>query len=491
MFLGIDIGTSSVKVVLIDPAQKVLAAAGEALGVQRPHPGFSEQDPAAWWRATEAALDAIAAKAPDAMARVRGIGLSGQMHGAALLDAAHEVLRPAMLWNDTRAASEAAALQADHPEICDIIGNPVMPGFTAPKLLWVRAHEPDIFERTALVLLPKDYVRLCLTGEAITDVSDASGTAWLDVGKRAWSDRALELTGMSRAQMPNVVEGTEPAGVLRGELARRWGIHGRVVVAGGGGDNATSACGIGAVTAGSAFLSLGTSGVLFASTARFAPNVDAAAHAFGHAVPKTWHQMGVILSASDSLEWLSRLLETPVPDLVGSLGARIERPSPVLFAPYLSGERTPHNSANLRGGFAGLGHEADRLAMTQAVLEGVAFAFVDCRDALSAAGTRIDRAWAVGGGARSTLWLKILASALDMPIDLPEAAEIGGAFGAARLAICAATGAAWQEVMTPPRRAATIEPEAALRDAYAESIARWRTLAPALAAIDLPTSPGG
>ncbi|WP_256124456.1 xylulokinase, partial [Endobacter medicaginis] len=238
--------------------------------------------------------------------------------------------------------------------------------------------------------------------------------------------------------------------MLRAELAQRWGISGPVVVAGGGGDNATSACGIGAVAPGSAFVSLGTSGVLFASTERFAPNVEQAVHAFCHAVPDTWHQMGVILSASDSLEWLSRLLVAPVPELISALGERVERPSSVLFAPYLSGERTPHNSARLRGGFAGLGQEADRVSMTQGVLEGVAFAFRDCLDALSSAGTRVERAWAVGGGARSRLWLQIVADVLGLPIDVPDGAEIGGAFGAARLAICAAGEGAWREVMAPP-----------------------------------------
>ena len=482
-YLGIDIGTSSVKSVLIGADQAVIATASAPLSVQRPHPGWSEQDPQAWWEASLATVDAIAAEAPAAMARLRGIGLSGQMHGAVLLDADHAVLRPAILWNDTRAAAEATSLQDRHPQICELIGNPVMAGFTAPKLLWARAHEPDLFERTALVLLPKDYLRLRLTGEAVSDMSDASGTAWLDVGGRCWSERALGWSGMRPDQMPRLVEGSAPSGQLQAGLARRWGIDGTVMVAGGGGDNATSACGIGAVRPGDAFVSLGTSGVLFASTERFAPNVAQAVHAFCHAVPESWHQMGVILSASDSLEWLSRLLGAPVPELVGALGERVERPSPVLFAPYLSGERTPHNSARLRGGFAGLGQEADRVSMTQGVLEGVAFAFRDCLDALSAAETRIERAWAVGGGARSRLWLQIIADVLDLPIDIPEAAEIGGAFGAARLAICAAGDGAWREVMAPPARAATLTPRPALRDAYAETRTRWRELAPVLEAV--------
>ena len=480
MFIGIDIGTSSIKAVLIDERQRVLGTASRPLSVSRPQPGFSEQEPRAWWEATQQVLSELAASRPREMAAVRGIGLSGQQHGAVLLDADEAVLRPAILWNDTRSHRECAELEAACPALRGIIGNIMMPGFTAPKLLWVARHEPETFARVRRVLLPKDHVRLCLTGDAVSDMSDASGTGWLDVGRRDWSDAALAATGLDRSHMPRLVEGSAASAVLRPELAARFGMTGKVVLAGGGGDNAASACGIGAVTPGSGFVSLGTSGVLFVSTARFAPNTASAVHAFCHAVPETWHQMGVILSATDSLEWLARLLGGDAATLVGALGDRVRAPSPVLFAPYLAGERTPHNLAGLRGGFAGLGHEADRGVLTQAVLEGVAFAFRDCLGALEAAGTSVERAWAVGGGARSRLWLRIMASVLRRPLDLPAGAENGGAFGAARLGLCAALRADPLAVCTPPAIAETIEPDAALADAYDHAYARYRTLGSSL-----------
>lgn len=480
MFIGIDIGTSSVKAVLIDEQQQVLDSAQRPLSVSRPRPGFSEQDPLAWWEATQQVLASLAESQPQSMAAVAGIGLSGQQHGAVLLDHEDAVLRPAILWNDTRSHLECTELESACPTLRGIIGNIMMPGFTAPKLRWVAKHEPEIFARVRRVLLPKDYVRLRLTGEAVSDMSDASGTGWLDVARRDWSDEALAATSLDRSHMPRLVEGSAASATLRADLAGRFGMNGTVVVAGGAGDNAASACGIGAVRPGSAFVSLGTSGVLFASTERFAPNTGSAVHAFCHAVPDTWHQMGVILSATDSLEWLARLFGSDAASLVAALGERITAPSPALFAPYLAGERTPHNLAGLRGAFAGLGHEADRAILTQAVLEGVAFAFRDCQDALEAAGTRIERAWAVGGGARSRLWLQIMASVLRRPLDLPAHAESGGAFGAARLALCAARGADPVQVCTPPPIAETISPDPALADAYDHAYARYRTLASGL-----------
>ncbi|ODN71875.1 Xylulose kinase [Methylobrevis pamukkalensis] len=280
--------------------------------------------------------------------------------------------------------------------------------------------------------------------------------------------------------MPGLVEGTEVSGRLRAELAGRFGIAGTPVVAGGGGDNAASAVGMGTVTPGAAFASLGTSGVLFVSNDRFSPNTAGAVHAFCHAVPDTWHQMGVFLSATDSLNWLSGLLRTPAADLAGALGARVERPSPVLFLPYLSGERTPHNDAGARGAFVGLGHEAGASAMTQAVLEGVAFAFRDCLRVLSDAGSRVERAAAIGGGSRSPVWLQIMANVLGIPLDLPKDGDFGGAFGAARLGLIAATGADYREIATPPPTERVIEPDPALAAAYDDSYARYRALYPAI-----------
>ncbi|MEL7151476.1 MAG: xylulokinase, partial [Pseudomonadota bacterium] len=305
-WLGIDLGTSGVKTLMMDADQNVLASAHAALTVSRPHPGWSEQAPEDWWQAAQATLDQLAKDVPDHMATVRGIGLSGQQHGATLLDASDKVLRPCILWNDGRSFAECEVL-VERADFLRIGGNLVMPGFTAPKLEWVRSHEPEIFERVAKILLPKDYLRLCLTGEHISEMSDSSGTHWLDVAKRDWSDELLTATGLTQSHMPSLVEGSQPAGRLRSELAARWGMQSAPVLAGGGGDNAASAAGVGAVKPGTGFVSLGTSGVLFVSTDGFRPNTGDAVHAFCHSVPDVWHQMGVILSATDTLNWLARM----------------------------------------------------------------------------------------------------------------------------------------------------------------------------------------
>ncbi|WP_374312714.1 xylulokinase [Dongia sp.] len=480
MFIGIDLGTSSVKCILVDPDQNVLATASEPLEVTRPAPTHSEQDPASWWQATLKALDRIAAEAPKSMQAVTGIGLSGQMHGATLLDAKDRVLRPCILWNDGRAAAECAEMESAWPQLRTVTGNIAMPGFTAPKLLWVKRHEPANFAATAKVLLPKAYLRLLMTGEHVEEMSDAAGTLWLDVAKRDWSDAALAATGLTRGHMPRLVEGSRPSGRIRGELARRWGMTGAPIVAGGAGDNAAGAVSLGAVRPGDAFVSLGTSGVLWATTAGFAPNPAAAVHAFCHCLPQSWHQMGVILSAASCLSWLAQTLGASESALLAGLAEKPTAPSRTLFLPYLSGERTPHNDAAIRGAFIGLAHETDRAALVQSVMEGVAFALRDCLNALSAAGTRITTADVIGGGARSALWLAILANILDLPLTEVTGAEVSGAFGAARLGRLAVTGEAPASVCLPPSRGRTIQPEPALRDGYAASYARYRKLYPSL-----------
>ena len=468
MFIGLDLGTSGLKGVLIGQDQKVLAEATAPLSVSRPHEGWSEQAPSDWISAAEAVLDQLAQKG---LGQVQGIGLSGHMHGATLLDAADEVLRPCILWNDTRSHAEAAELDAD-PRFRKLTGNIVFPGFTAPKLVWVRKHEPAIWDRVAKVLLPKDYLRLWLTGEHVGEMSDAAGTSWLDTGKRDWSDQLLAETGLSRAQMPKLVEGSQVSGRLREELASRWGLPKGVVVAGGGGDNAASGVGVGVVRAGEAFVSLGTSGVLFAANDGYQPDPATAVHTFCHALPDTWHQMGVILAATDALNWYARLVGTDAAQLTGELGA-LQAPGKTLFLPYLGGERTPLNSATVRGAFTGLEHATDRQAATRAVLEGVAYAIRDSRDALAATGTKLEHLLAVGGGSRSDYWLKLIATALDCPVQLPVAGDFGGAFGAARLALMAATGTG-AEIATLPPIARSIDPDPSLKDAFDAGHARFR-----------------
>ena len=466
MYIGLDLGTSGLKGILIDEDQKVLSEASAPLNVSRPRDGWSEQSPTDWIAAAETVLGRLS---EHDLSAVRGIGLSGQMHGATLLDGSDNVLRPCILWNDTRAHLEAAELDAD-PKFRAVSGNIVFPGFTAPKLLWVARHEPAVFARTARVLLPKDYLRLWLTGEHAADMSDAAGTSWLDTGARDWSEALLAATGMNRAMMPRLVEGSDPSGMLRDALAGRFGLPRGVVVAGGGGDNAASGIGVGVVRAGQAFVSLGTSGVLFAANDGYRSDAAMAVHTFCHALPGTWHQMGVILAATDALNWFARLVGSDAESLTYDMGP-LRAPGKTRFLPYLGGERTPLNDALIRGAFVGLEHATDRRAGTRAVLEGVAFAIRDCRDALASTGTRIERLLAVGGGARSDYWLSAIATALNTPVSLPAAGDFGAAFGAGRLAIMAATGAG-AEVARMPAIARVIEPEATLRDAFDEGHAR-------------------
>ena len=479
MYLGLDLGTSGVKAMLIDDGQAIIGSASAALEVSRPHPGWSEQDPADWVRAAEEAVNGLKAELPGALAAVRGIGLSGQMHGATLLDERDQVLRPCILWNDTRSHAEAAKLDAD-PRFRKITGNIVFPGFTAPKLAWVKNNEPAVFAKVRRVLLPKDFLRLWLTGEHISEMSDSAGTSWLDVAARKWSPELLAATDLDERQMPGLVEGTEPAGSLRAELADRWGIKAGVVVAGGAGDNAASACGMGTVKPGHAFVSLGTSGVLFAANGSYLPNPESAVHTFCHALPNAWHQMGVILSATDSLNWLSEVTGKEARELTDELGDALKAPNGVTFLPYLSGERTPHNDAAIRGAFAGLGHESSRAVLTQAVVEGVAFAFRDSQQALHQAGTELGRVTAIGGGSRSRYWLKAIATALQIPVDIPADGDFGAAFGAARLGLIAAEKGDPYEVCAAPATAETIEPDAKLGGAYAQAYERYRALYPAI-----------
>ncbi|GLS85766.1 xylulokinase [Cypionkella aquatica] len=468
MYIGLDLGTSGLKGILMDDRQQVLAEATAPLTVERPAEGWSEQAPASWIAAAEIVMGKLAA---HGLGAVKGIGLSGHMHGATLLDASDAVLRPCILWNDTRSFAEAASLDA-RPEFRRLSGNIVFPGFTAPKLDWLRKHEPSLWDKVAMVLLPKDYLRLWLTGEHVSEMSDAAGTAWLDTGKRDWSEQLLADCGLSRAQMPRLVEGSEVSGQLRPELASRFGMAASVVVAGGGGDNAASGVGVGVVRAGEAFVSLGTSGVLFAANDGYQPDPATAVHTFCHALPNTWHQMGVILAATDALNWYSKLVGADAATLTGELGA-LQAPGKTTFLPYLGGERTPLNSASIRGAFTGLEHATDRAAGTRAVLEGVTFAFRDSRDALAATGTKLQHLLAVGGGSRSDYWLRAIATALDCPVSLPVAGDFGGAFGAARLGLMAATGAG-AEIASLPAIAREILPDPALKDAFDAGYARYR-----------------
>lgn len=481
MYLGIDLGTSGLKAMLVDDTFATVAVAHAALTVSRPHPGWSEQAPADWIAATEDALGQLRASHPQALSKLQGIGLSGHMHGATLLDASDQVLRPCILWNDGRSGAQCETLTG-RADFHGIAGNLVMAGFTAPKLLWVAENEPEIFDRTSKVLLPKDYLRLWLTGEHMSEMSDAAGTLWLDVGARDWSDELLAATGLDRSQMPGLVEGSEVSGTLRPDLAEAWGV-GRVPVAGGAGDNAATACGMGVMTPGTGFLSLGTSGVLFAATDHYQPNTGDAVHTFCHAVPDTWHQMGVILSATDSMTWLSEITGTPVPDLAAAVPRQIEAPSRVTFLPYLSGERTPLNDPDAAGAFLGLRRDVGRAELVQSVMEGVAMAFADCVRVLGKAGTGLEAAYAVGGGARSRSWLELMAAITGLRLLVPREGDFGAAFGAAKLAAAAATGSHDAGIFGQPKVGEEIRPDARLAELYAKKYEAYLAAYPAVSGI--------
>ena len=478
MYLGIDLGTSELKLVLLDRQHRLVASVGERLTVQRPAPLHSEQSPADWWDAMARAMARLQAGQAAALAQVHAIGLSGQMHGAVLMDAAGEVLRPAILWNDGRSGAECAELEAACPRLHAIAGNLAMPGFTAPKLLWVRRHEPEVFARTATVLLPKDWLRFMLTGERVGEMSDAAGTLWLDVAERRWSAEVLAACGLTEAQMPRLVEGSEASGTLQPELAARWGLPAGVIVAGGGGDNAASAVGIGAVRPGEGFVSLGTSGVIFLTSDRFRPNPDSAMHAFCHALPGTWHQMSVMLSAANGLSWVTRLVgaasEGALLEQVAQLTPQQRERAP-LFLPYLNGERTPHNNPHAQGSFFGLTNEHDAAALGWSVIEGVTFGLLDGWHALGVQPGEVAGLTLVGGGARSGLWAQLLADAIGVPMVTRHGGEAGGALGAARLAWLA-DGGTLDQVCPAPEIAATFSPDPAETARLAARHVRFRAL---------------
>lgn len=470
MYLGLDLGTSSAKAVVTDEGA-VIAEASEPLTVSRPGPRMSEQAPDDWWHAVQRVM----AKLSDHGPAVDAIGLSGQMHGAVLLDARGRVLRDAILWNDGRSDAECAVLE-ERVDVAALTGNRAMPGFTAPKLLWLRAHEPEIFARTRTVLLPKDYLRHRMTGELASEKSDASGTLWLDVGARDWSDEMLAATELSDANMPRLVEGSETTGVLRPELATEWGME-CVPVVGGGGDQAAGAVGVGAVAAGTSFISLGTSGVYFVPDSTYRPNPQGGVHAFCHALPGMWHQMSVILSAASALTWVAGLTgaasEEALVDEVQSAGSDA---GPLYFLPYLSGERTPHNDANALGAFVGLDHDVDRARLGCAVLEGVAFAIADGQRVLLEAGADLGEVSVIGGGSQSLYWGRLLSAALGRPMLYREDAAVGPALGAARLAALGHAGGDPVDVCPQAPVVDTVEASTAEMDRARERFAVYRGL---------------
>jgi xylulokinase len=479
LLVGLDVGTTGVKAIAVEPDGQVAGIAEHGYLLSTPRASWSEQDPEDWWRAAQAALAALGAQL-GADREIAGIGLSGQMHGLVAVDAADRVVRPAILWNDQRTGAECVEIEEriGLDRLIALTGNRALTGFTAPKLLWLRRNEPEAFRRIARIMLPKDYVRLRLTGEWASDVADASGTLLLDVARRGWSAEVLGALDLDPALLPPLLESPEVSGVTIAcdNLARG------IPVAAGAGDCAAAALGVGIDRPGPLSIVLGTSGVVFAALPAFASDPQARVHAFCHAVPGQWHAMGVMLSAAGSLQWLRDRL---APDAsFAALVAEAEAWGPgvdgLLFAPYLAGERTPHADPSARAAFTGLELRHDRGALVRAVLEGVAFGLRDSLELVRALGGPTDRARASGGGAQG-LWLRIVASVLGLPIEL-TAVEEGSAYGAALLGGVA--GGVFADVPQAVGRCvrvrATVEPDPAWQATYEETYTHFRALYPAL-----------
>lgn len=463
MYLGIDIGTSGVKAVLMDERDRPVADAGAPLDVSRPQPLWAEQDPEAWWRAVVAALDALGARAASSMAAVKAIGLSGQMLGVTLLDKDDAPIRPALLWNDGRATAEGAELEARFPDFVDTVGCRAMPGFSAPKLLWLSRHEPEALARTRFVLLTKDYVRLRLTGEAASDRADSSATLLMATRAGDWHDAIVTACGIDRRVLPRLVDSAEIAATVRPDLATRWGLPKATPVVGGGGDNMCSGIGAGAVRSGDAYIGLGTSGVYCLANDRFVPAHHGGMHTHRHAVPGLYAQHAVVLSAGAALAWVGRLLRAPdLSALVAEVEAAGLSPADTpVFTPYLGGERTPHDDPTLTAAFSGLGHGTSAPALVQSVMEGVALALADGHDALTGSGAKIATVVLTGGGARSLFWARLIAAAVGLPLTVQAGAQAGPAIGAARLA---RLGLGGPLVAAAGSDARTVEVDPLLRD---------------------------
>jgi xylulokinase len=472
--VGIDVGTTATKGLAIDPDGTVKARAEAEYPLSTPKPGWAEQDPEDWWRATEDVLEQLERAAGEPA----GIGLSGQMHGLVALDSGDRVLRPAILWNDQRTQAECEEIErtVGLERLIQLTGNRALTGFTAPKLLWLRKHEPEIYKQIARIALPKDYVRLRLTGEHATDVSDASGMLLLDVAKRRWSDEVLEDLDIDPAWLPKTLEGPDKSGETSKD---------NIPVAAGAGDQAAGALGVGVDCPGPLSIALGTSGVVFAALEQFAADKHARVHAFCHAVPDAWHAMGVMLSAAGSLAWLKNVAapDTGYDELLANAESWPAGTENLIFLPYLAGERTPHADPDATGAFAGLTLRHDRGALTRAVLEGVAFGLKDSLDLIAELGETPTSGRISGGGARSEVWARIIASVLELPLER-VAVDEGAAFGAALLGGVAA--GVWPNVhdavaaSVRPKTGELIEPDRDWVNTYRERREHYRKLYPAL-----------
>jgi xylulokinase len=486
VLVGLDIGTGGARALAVNESGEVLAEASAEYRLTSPRPGWSEQDPEDWWRAAKEALGIVTAKVQEAGDEIVGLGLTGQMHGSVFLDAEDKVIRPALLWNDQRTEAQCRKIseKVGEKHLISIAGNPALTGFQAPKVLWVRDEEPENYSRIARVLLPKDYVRLRLTGEYATDASDASGTLFLDMRTRDWSPEILAALEVPLEWLPEVHEGHQRTGELQRGVAGELGMPRGVPVAAGGGDNASAAVGTGIVEEGLASSSVGTSGVLFAASEAFTPDPSGRLHAFCHAVPEKYHLMGVTLSAGGSFQWWRGALnvfgETNFDEMVATASGVVPGAEGLVFLPYLSGERTPHLDPSARGAFVGLTTRHTASHMTRAIMEGVIYSLRDSLEIMRRLGVPIEQIRVTGGGARSSLWRQLQADIYNVSIHRTTADE-GPSFGAALLAgVAAGVYANVEEASTMVElRDEITEPDSQRTEVYGEYYEVYRSLYPA------------
>ncbi len=439
MYIGIDLGTSSVKMILIDNYQKIIASTNSSLSVQSPKDGYYEQNPQEWINSTMECFDSLKLQKPNEFSETISIGISGHMHGATLIDKNGEVIRPCILWNDTRSHEECSEFENQRFDVRSISGNITMPGFTAPKINWIKKFERDNFNKIFKVLLPKDYLRFYLTGEYFSEMSDASGTLWLDIKKRKWSEKLLSCSFLEEKHMPNLVEGNEEAGILKNKLKEKLNFKYNVTVVGGAGDNAAAAAGMGIIEQSQSFISLGTSGVFFTPTQNFLSNTGDAVHSFCHCLPNKWHLMSVMLSASNCLDWICSITNTSISETLINVEKYFSNTNDLLnssfFLPYLSGERTPHNDPYIRGSFHSMKTTTNSTNLQYAVIEGVSFGILDGINSILKVNHNFEKIFMVGGGSKSKFWIELLASLLNRKLSVCDQSEFGAALGVARLAM--------------------------------------------------------
>ena len=476
MYLGIDLGTSSMKCLIIGEDQEpIKTVSSEEISLSSPHHGWSEQDPRLWIQALDQCL--LKLRQEINLKQIKSISFSGHMHGATCLDKNNQVLRPCMMWNDTRSHQECKEIMSNN-SVLDISGNIAMPGFTAPKVLWLKHNDQKLFDQIYKVLLPKDYLRFYLTGEYFSDLSDAAGTYWLDVGQRKWSSELLEASSMQLNQMPTLCEGTEQTGILTKEVADQYGFDAKCKVYGGAGDNAAAAVGLGLFEEGDVSLSLGTSGVIFGSTKNFLKNYDDAIHSFCHCLPNTWHLMSVMLSCTSNINWFKDTFDSTIEEITKDLSQYLNSKDKIInapyFLPYLTGERTPINDPHVRASFHQMGIDSDRASLIYALIEGISFGLNNNYQALSKTGIKLENIFAIGGGSKNESWLKLLASILNRNLSLTDASEAMAAFGAARIAYMGFNNLKPNEVLSTPKVIKIIEKDPQLYEMLNERFQIWK-----------------